>query len=47
VAKTKEIRLEVPADLHKWILKKSKAEMISIAALVRQTLALARQKEGE
>lgn len=47
MAKTKEIRLDVPADLHKWLLKKTKTEMISVAAFVRQTLARERQKDGE
>jgi hypothetical protein len=45
MSKTKEIRLDVPADLHKWLSAVATTEGSSIAVVVRRALIKAK-KEG-
>lgn len=45
MSKTKEVRLDVPADLHKWLSNLAASEGSSIAVVVRRALIKAK-KEG-
>lgn len=45
--KSKEIRLDVPGDLHAWVQRKAKAQMLSIADVVRQAILKARKADEE
>ncbi len=45
-AKTKEIRLDVPADMHKQLARVAKTEGSSIASVVRRAIQQA-MKEGQ
>lgn len=45
--KSKEIRLDVPGDLHAWVQRKAKAQMLSIADVVRQAILLAKKAEEQ
>ena len=38
VAKKYEVRLDVTAEVHKWLLLQSKAEGSSVAVLVRRAI---------
>jgi predicted HicB family RNase H-like nuclease len=45
--KTKELRLDITAETHRWLKQQAKAEGCSIAALIRQAIYRKQKEEGQ
>lgn len=42
-----EVRLDVPADVHKWLVAQAKAEGSSVAVLVRRAIYEMRKQQEQ